>query len=233
MLSPGRATTTLRLRMLAAALVLFVLVFGFGARPDPALYPPAPGAPAVTVWVVDNGFHSDLVLPTERLRARRGASTEALQTLPPAPYVTIGWGDARFFVDTSPVRGRLLDGLRALFAPDNPALIRYEPLTRPPAQAYDETVLELRLSPQGFERLAERLDRSFTPNVRLAPPYPRAALEPRYFESRERFSLVHLCNDWTGKLLAAAGVPRRPLLDVLSPGLSFDLESGAKAKKLR
>jgi Protein of unknown function (DUF2459) len=217
-----------------AVVVLAALVFLLVRHPrDPALYPPAPGAEAVDVFVVDNGFHSDLVLPTARLKALGGPSAEALKALPPTPYVTVGWGDAKFFADTSPAQGRLLDGLRALFAPNNLALIRFEPLSRPPEQAYVETVMRLRLSQAGFQRLAARLDHSFTPQVRLAPPLPQGPLDARYFESRERFSLVHLCNHWTGQLISAAGVPTRPLLDTLSGGLDFDLVSGSGARRLR
>lgn len=199
---------------------------------DPALYPPAPDAPAVTVWVVDNGFHSDLVLPTDQLRALHGPSAEALKALPPVPYVTLGWGDAKFFADTSPVGGRVLDGLRALFAPNNAALIRFEPLRRPPEQAYDEAVLRLRLTPEGFTRLAGRLDRSFAGAAPTAP-MPKRPDDPRYFPSRERFSILHLCNHWTGQLLSAAGVPTRPLLDTVSEGLEFDLLHGAGATQTR
>jgi hypothetical protein len=187
----------------------------------------------VTVWVVDNGFHTDLVIPAERLRARDGVSARALRTLPATPFVTVGWGDSSFFPNAAPVLARPLDGLRALFAPDNASVIRLEPLTRPPAQAYDETVLSLRLSEAGFERLARRLDHSFTPALTMARPLPRRPLDARYFESRERFGVLHLCNDWTAELISAAGPPTRPALDVLSAGLDFDLVAGGGAKRLR
>jgi hypothetical protein len=217
----------------AVAVVFAALVFLVHHPRDPALYPAKPGEPAVTVWVVDNGFHSDLVLPTDDVKALGGPSAEALKTLPAVPYVTVGWGDARFFADTSPAQNRLLDGLRALFAPDNASLIRFEPLSRPPVLAYDETVLELRLSPTGFARLVGRLDRSFASPVSLAAPLPRRADDARYFASRERFSIVHLCNHWTGGLIAAAGAQTRPLLDTFSGGLDYDLVHGAGARRLR
>lgn len=226
----------------AAVVIAALLLVRRGG--EPALYPAPPGEPATTVWVVDNGFHTDLVLPADRLRARGGPSGEALTALPATPFVAVGWGDAGFFPTDAPVLARPLDGLRALFGPNNASLIRLEPLTRPPAQAYDGTVLGLRLSEAGFERLARRLDRSFTPAPALArplPPRPRRGrasasgrpFDARYFESRERFGVLHLCNNWTAELLSAAGPPTRPVLDVLPAGLVFDLVTEGGAQRLR
>jgi len=44
-----------------------------------------------------------------------------------------------------------------------------------------------------------------------------------FFASRERFSLLHLCNHWTAELLNAAGLPVTPVLDTLPAGLGVDL----------
>lgn len=216
--------------VLAVAIAALLLVRRGG---DPALYPAAPAEAATTIWIVDNGFHTDLVLPAARLRARDGASAQALKALPATPFVTVGWGDAEFFPNDAPVLARPLDGLRALFAPGNASVIRLAPLTRPPEQAYDETVLSLRLSDAGFEHLARRLDHSFTPAVALSRPWPGRPFDPRYFESRERFGVLHLCNDWTAELVSAAGPRTRPALDVLSAGLDFDLVAEGGATRLR
>jgi hypothetical protein len=226
-----RALAAVRLASAALAVAAAALLLIHHDR-DPALFPPPDGG-GVTVYVADNGFHSDLVLPADRLRARQGPMAEVLTALPQTPFVTVGWGDKRFYADPAPVRSRTLDGLRALFRPGNPAVIRVEPLPRPPAQAYDETVLELRLSEAGFERLARRLDQSFTPGLPTTAPFPQRPLDARYFMSREHFSVVHVCNHWTAELLSAAGAPTRPALDTVSAGLVFDLTTEDHARRLR
>jgi hypothetical protein len=225
-----RSSARLAAAVAIAAIAALLLVRRGG---DLALYPAGPGAPVTTVWVIDNGFHTDLVLPADRLRARGRPSAQALKALPATPFVTVGWGDASFFPNEAPMLARPLDGLRALFGPDNASVLRLEPLTRPPQQAYAETVLSLRLSDEGFERLARRLDHSFTPAPALVRPRPRRAFDARYFESRERFGLLHLCNDWTAELVSAAGPPTRPALDVFSAGLVFDLVMEGGARRLR
>jgi hypothetical protein len=221
------------LRILAGALLLALAGLLLIHRDqDSGLYPPLEGD-SVTVWVADNGFHSDLVLPTERLRARGGPMAEALKAMPPTPFVAIGWGDAKFFTDSSPAQGRILDGLRALFAPGNPSVVRIDPLNRPPAEAYRETVLELQLSRAGFERLVRHLDRSFTLTLEPVAPLPKAPFDSRYFRSREQFSVLHDCNDWTAQMISAAGAPTRPAVDALSAGLDWDLMTEDGAKRLR
>lgn len=202
-----------------------------------SLFPAADEDPGVSVWVIENGFHSDLVLPAATLRGRTGAMAQALKDMPQTPFVTVGWGDARFYVATIPVAQRPIDGMRALFAPNNPTLLRLEPLSRPPAFVYDETVLQLRLSPAGFERLARRLDQSFALGADLGPdlarPWPTRAFDARYFHSREHFSILHVCNHWTGELLSAAGLPTRPALDTVSGGLVWDLMQEDGARRIR
>ena len=73
------------------------------------------GAPsgAVVVQVLDNGFHTDLAVPRAALMRRGGPLAQAVARLGPGDWILIGWGDARFYVDQSPIVDRLPDGARA------------------------------------------------------------------------------------------------------------------------
>ena len=77
---------------------------------DPALYPATEPAGAVEVHILDNGFHTDLALPRAALAARPGPLAEAVRSIPPGEWVLVGWGDAKFYVDQSPIGDRLPDG---------------------------------------------------------------------------------------------------------------------------
>lgn len=215
---------TIRLALLVVVLALVALAW---ERPgDRRLFPAAPGAAAVEVWIVDNGLHTDLVLPTAPLRARPGATAAALGELPPTDWVAVGWGDWRFYRETGLGPGRLLDGLRALFAPGNRSVVMLDPLHGPPTEVYAVRPIRLRLSEAGFERLAARLDGAFAGEApRLAAgPQPSDA---RFFEGRETFSILKVCNHWTADLLNAAGVPTRPVLSTVGAGLAWDLRGRA------
>ncbi|MBU3969612.1 MAG: DUF2459 domain-containing protein, partial [Alphaproteobacteria bacterium] len=107
-------------RLAAAAVFGAVAAFWTWTTPaDPALWPTAPGEAGVEVQMLDNGFHTDLAVPRAALEARTGPLAEAVRSLPPGDWILIGWGDARFYVDQSPIGDRLPDGARAFFRSGN------------------------------------------------------------------------------------------------------------------
>jgi len=218
----------------AAAVTLgFALAVWATARPgDPALYPPAPERPAVEVFIVDNGFHPDIVLPRDWIARHGGVSALAAGSLPGGGWIEVGWGDERFYKQTGLGPRRLLDALRCLFWPNNRSVIRMEALPAPPDQVYAPRMFtRLRLSERGVDRMVDRLDRSFL-SVRGAPmPSPPAPHDPGgvFFRSGERFSLLHMCNHWIADMLDAAGVPTTPAIDTVTAGLLLDLQVRARA----
>ena len=208
----------------ASGLLLLTLAT---ARPgDARLYPPKP-AEAVTVYLVDNGFHTDLALPREALDGHLAGRAAAAVT--DRRWVMVGWGDERFYMDRSPVTSRLPDGLRALFAPNNPSAVRIDGLAQSPETIY-QGVYAAKLSRTGLDRLVDRLDRSLMRGLDGGPVPLPAPAEPHtaFFRSTETFSLIHLCNHWTADLLSAAGVPVTPVIDTIPAGLRLDLKVRAR-----
>ncbi len=178
---------------------------------------PTPG-PSVEAYLLDNGFHTDLALPRAALEARGGPLAEAVRGLPPGDWILVGWGDAKFYVDQSPIANRLPDGARAFFRPGNPSVVMLDPEARDPRRLFaEEGRASLTISPVAFDRMAGRIEASLDlstgkPSIAAA----RSGDDARFFASRETFSLVHLCNHWTAQVLAAGGVGVRPVRSVLS-----------------
>lgn len=176
---------------------------------------------AVTVHLLDNGFHTDLAIPRAALAQDGGVLGQALGRTPPGDWILVGWGDARFFVDQRPIQSRIPDGLRAFFAPGNPSVVMLDPYRGDPARlGRPERRRTLRLSPQGFAALRARLEGSLA-RANGAPVLAtaRAGDDVRFFASTETFWVGHLCNHWTAGLLAAAGVPVRPFRSIVSAEL--------------
>lgn len=185
---------------------------------DAALWPARAETSGVEVSLLNNGFHTDLAVPRAALEARGGPLAETVRDLPPGEWILIGWGDAKFYVDQSPISDRLPDGARAFFRPGNPSVVMLDPAQRDPRQAFSEEARrDFRLSVPAFEAMAARIEASLdltTGAPRLAAA--RAGDDARFFASREHFFVGHLCNHWTAGVLNAAGMPIRPVRSILS-----------------
>lgn len=209
------------LGLIAAALLgLFVALMSW-TREGQAPYPAAPGEDGVTIHLLDNGFHSDLAIARRDLARGGGRLEAALDRTGPGDWVLVGWGDARFYVDQSPIHHRLPDGARAFFAPGNASVVMLDPYQGDPARlGPDDQRRTLTLSTQGFAALRARLEASLAEDDGapvLAAERPDD--DARFFASTETFWVGHLCNHWTAELLNAAGVPIRPFRAIVSAEL--------------
>lgn len=218
---------------LIAGLVGLVLALATWVRPG---VPAAQGVsgPDVPVHVLDNGFHTDFVMPRSALAARPGPLKTAVDALAPGDWVLVGWGDAKFYVDQRPIADRLPDGARAFFGPGNPSVLMLRPEMQAPEVAFaPEGRRRLLLSAAAFEGMRRRIERSLDVSggaPRLAASRPDDPA--RFFASVEPFSILHLCNHWAAEVLNAGGLSIRPVWAILSGevGATVDRSGGDGAK---
>ncbi|MGV3578158.1 DUF2459 domain-containing protein [Brevundimonas sp.] len=199
---------------LLAALLGAVVALWTWTRPGvPA---PEGGMGGVTIHVLNNGFHTDIAVPRAALEAGGGPLAEASRSVGPGDWILIGWGDAKFFVDQSPMESRIPDGLRAFFRPGNASVVMLDPETGDPVRRFEPGMRRtLILSPEAFAGLRGRVQDSLAltwgrPRLSTARPGDGA----RFFASREDFWIGYLCNSWTARVLNAAGLPIRPARSV-------------------
>ncbi|CAN5417080.1 DUF2459 domain-containing protein [soil metagenome] len=212
--------------ILVGVVGLLAALWTWTAPGDPRLWPLRAGEAGVPVYLLDNGFHTDMVAPRAALTATPGPLRDAIATLAPGDWVLIGWGDAKFYVDQSPISSRLPDGARAFFHPGNPSVLMLRPETVHPEQAFlPEGRRVLILSPAAFAGMRGRIETSL--DLSRGAPYV-AATRPgdpvRFFASRETFSILHLCNHWAGEVLNAAGLPIRPVQTVFSAEIGHTVD---------
>lgn len=224
---PPRGRPSILIAIVVVAVVLGVLT----SRPgDGSLYPPAVGAPRTTIYLIDNGFHSDLALPRAALASGPTLARAASMTTD-APWVLVGWGDERFYEGQGVSLARLGDALRALFWPGNSAVVHLEGVAGQPDMAFqDAHARAIELSEPGLQQLVARIDRSLARDGQGQPERaPSSAwADEAFFLSDEPFSLFHLCNHWTAEALNAAGLPVSLALDTLPVGLRLDLDVRAR-----
>jgi hypothetical protein len=196
--------------VVAGTLGLIAALWTWTRPGDPTAIVGGPGG--VTVHVLNNGFHTDIAVPRAALEARGGPLADASRSLGAGDWVLIGWGDARFFTDTSPMEGRISDGLRAFFWPGNASVVMLDPETGDPSGRLPPAARRtLSLRPDAFARLAGRVERSLS----LVEGRPRLSVArtgdgAHFFASVEHFWIGYLCNSWTARVLNAGGLPVRP-----------------------
>ena len=196
---------------------------------DPALYPAGGGG--VTVYVINNGFHTDIALPADAVRARGGLLANSAALAGDHAWLIYGWGDAGFFAARGFSIARAVDGLRALFLPGNPAVIRLYGIDRTPDAVYGRTIaVPVVLSPEGFATMERHIEGS----LRARGNQPVITLSEGdgvyFFDSVEHFSIARVCNNWTSDQLSAAGLPTAPAVDGIAPLLSLDLRLRAHVR---
>lgn len=196
--------------LLAGALALVAALWTWTLPGDPASF--AADGEGITVHVLNNGFHTDIAVPRAALEAQGGPLAQASRSIGAGDWVLIGWGDARFFVDTSPMETRIPDGLRAFFWPGNASVVMLDPETGDPARRFPpEARRTLHLTPEGFAGMTRRVEGSLS----LIEGRPRLSTArdgdgAHFFASREHFWIGYLCNSWTARVLNAGGLPVRP-----------------------
>ena len=215
---------------LAALLGLFAALMSWTRAPERAT---PPGDPVATMWVLDNGFHTDLALPRSALDQGDGPLARAVRSLPPGDWIIVGWGDAVFYVDQSPISDRLPDGARAFFAPGNPSVVMLDPKTGDPSDAYGPDQRRvIALDRAALSGVIARLERSLNaPDGQPRLAAHRAGDDARFFASTETFSVLHLCNHWTAEVLNAGGLTVRPFQSLRSVENLRAVDRGMEAQR--
>lgn len=158
--------------------------------------PPAQG---VTIYVADNGIHTDLVLPAadfaDMVRPEHFADPNAGAQ----PMRMFGWGDHDFYLNTptwwdvNPVRV-----LRALAGRGVTVLhVSAAPAPQPGAK-----IRRLVLRPEEYARLVAYVRNGFAPGARIRG----YGAHDVFYPARGGYSALRTCNEWTASGLRAAGV---------------------------
>jgi hypothetical protein len=214
-------------KLVLVLLGLVLAALALGERPGRRGWrPPTTGEEAVTVYVIYNAFHSDLVVPAEALRAHGagGATVAATARLKPSSHLAIGWGDMRFYRGQGLGPDRALDLLRVAVWPGNATTVHLQRSGDPRLELGDWSAVRLRLAPADFTALVRRIDAAFA--LRNGQPIaPADAVLPDeiFFHGVGTASILNDCNHWIGDLVGAAGAPHNRTLDATSWGLALDL----------
>jgi uncharacterized protein (TIGR02117 family) len=204
-------------RRLYATLLLLLAASGC-ASGDRSLYPVQPGQESADIVVLDNGWHTALIV-------RYGDLPDDLRRLLHAfagsEYLAFGWGDEGFFRASQMTAGLVP---QALFYSRGSVLL-VAGFDGPPEEAFESNVdiYRIRASQAGLERMIDHIRRSFrrkNGEIIDAGPGPD---DSRFYLANGRYGWNHTCNQWTAAALKNAGLPITPAYAALASNLEFQI----------
>jgi len=197
---------------LLAILTLFSL--SACATPNNPLFPPRPGEPTKSVFVINNGWHASFVVRREDIPIEVWPESN---DFPEAAYLEVGWGDKDYYMSPG---FNLWYAFKALFWP-TASVLHIVGFSEPIERFFPESeIIEIPLSLPGFERLCKTVHNSYRHDERGRPIVAGPGLygESRFYLSNEKYHLFKTSNVWTANALRSAGVPVRPLLAITAGG---------------
>jgi uncharacterized protein (TIGR02117 family) len=206
-------------RRLGRALVLSALL-GLASGcvgPVRGLYPPAPGEAVKSVYVVNHGWHTGIVV-------RRHDVAEALWPelgdFADSEYVEVGWGDRDFYQALEATSGQALKAILWSTA----SVLHVAGFSAPPERAFPgRDIVEVTLLERSLERLVVFIRDAYARDEagRAIPLGPGQYSYSRFYLAREKYFLLKTCNNWTARALRAAGFPITPLYAVTARNVMY------------
>lgn len=192
--------------LIAGALLLTACAASPITVPAAATHGDAPvSQTSETIWVLDSGWHTGLVLKRDELSAVLDA---LLHPGSRTRYLMFGWGNRRFYMAPDPTLGM---DIAALFPSRSTILV--EGCDVAPRACYTRAVKLhiVRLSPSQQARLDQYLLHSFQQNKagQADPLGPGPDPGSEFYASGLRYDAFHTCNTWTAEALRKAGLPIR------------------------
>jgi len=162
-----------------------------------------PSDAEVPIGVVDEGWHTGLIVPAEAV----GPSLAGLRHwFPEARYLVFGWGNRDFYKATNPGAGM---AIAALFPSRSIVFVQALRGFPKKALAPDMDVRWLCVSRTGIRKLDVFLENYIKkgPHGELISVAPGLLPHSQFFASTGTYDAFHTCNTWTAQTLHVAGLP--------------------------
>ncbi len=201
--------------------ILIILLLGCaGARPIAELPSSEAGRKTKSIFVVNYGWHSALVI--KKADVSEGVIRE-VKDFSDAEYLEVGWGDWDYYQAPDPGLGM---ALKAAFWSSRSVL--HVAGFNGAVENYfrgSETV-EIVLGEKAHHQLIQFLSDTFSRPARAAPPETRPGLyaNSRFYPATGKFHLFRNCNTWVAEALRSAGLPVSPATSFTAGNLSHQVK---------
>ncbi len=210
-----------QIRGVRAGFVLAVMLLaglGGGCRgPVKGLYPPPPGQAPATMYVLHRGLHTGVIVRSADIPPGLWPERAAF---PGAEYLEAGWGDSAGY--RFEWTARIV--LQAMFCSTSSVVLVHGfsgPIIAEYIDVADE-IIAVELSPKGFARLCAYIQDTYALDPQGRPiPLEAEWLEEEFYLAKGHYWMLDNCNNWTARVLRAAGCPITPCYAVLPGNVMF------------
>ncbi len=185
---------------------LVALIFAGCATRSGPVAPARSGPLTKSVYLINNDWHTGI-----GVRKNEVPGSWSVKDFPAADYLEAGWGNNRFY---RAQKAGLVMAVRAAFPSESAIQVVGVKGSLASFFRYEE-VLEVRVSPEGLQRLGQFVGETFQKNGQGEAVYLGTGVYgpvSRFYGAEGRYSIGTTCNVWTAHALQAAGIPVRPAM---------------------
>lgn len=194
--------------------------------PVKSLYPPKPEEPSYEIIVVNNHWHTGLVLHRSMLSPTLSRFVERETS---AEFIEIGWGDDGFYRSDAVTSGL---AMQAVFWSRGSVMHVVEIPVEPRLffEDFQVTLHPIRISQRGLDRLNAYLEKSFAKTDEGDSVWLQNGQTPAssFYKARGRYSGLHTCNHWTADAVRSTGFPITPIYSFVADNVGWQIDRGTK-----
>lgn len=157
-----------------------------------------------TIYIVDHGYHTGIILPSDSSSFTSG---DRLPFTPTADWYEFGWGDRDFYQDPKP---SVAVTLSALLLPTQTTLHVCAINMDPVRWAGSSRICKLEINEQQYEAVCAHVLDTFTPSDTTEGfSYIGKGIygNSAFYEANFRYHILRNCNAWTAKGIRKMGFP--------------------------
>jgi uncharacterized protein (TIGR02117 family) len=230
-MNPKQRVKALRYSLLGILTVAIVCLIGY-ITPTKWHYPSQSDCTYPIYVSSVNHFHAELIVPvttavydwrSHLTLTQLGSHADAYR------YLSFGWGDRKFFMNSSLDPITIFD---ALFLPSPTAMHVWGHTEEPSQWPKDFEIKQVQLNRAQYLKLVQFINTSFQHTAQGSAQYIRQGLylDSGFYEAVGSYSILRTCNTWTADALKQADV-NTPVWSATAPAIMQHLHSNCGIAK--
>jgi uncharacterized protein (TIGR02117 family) len=184
------------------------------------LYPPSPERGCKTIYVVNHGWHTGVIVNWEHMAVSLWPATD---NIPRGKYIEFGWGDEQFYQADEITAGMRV---KAVFLP-TAAVMHVVGLPDHPRVYYKGAeTLAIDVSSRGLENLVRFLRGSYARDMEgsLTILGPGLQENSYFYKAEGTYSAFNTCNNWVARALRKTGFPVTPIYALTAGNIVYQIK---------